>query len=121
MTPAVLKESFLKGVRQASLIAQTSFFEAFNSVLNHFGPKMIHFSHAGMYCRHAWASIFFNFNILCDVRRNKDGTGQVNKTYPKFKNGEATVRSTCVVPNYGTSVEELVRQTDVSRCHIFNI
>ncbi len=55
------------------------------------------FSHLG----HALASIHFNFNVLRDVRKNADGTEQLNVTYPKFKNGEATVKNIRIFPNYG--------------------
>ncbi len=36
-----------------------------------------------------------------DVRKRKDGTEQMNVTYPKFKNGEATVRNIRVPQNFG--------------------
>ena len=42
--------NLVKGIKQASPFAQTSCLEGFHSVLNHFSPKMIAFSYAGMYC-----------------------------------------------------------------------
>ena len=42
----------IRGIKQASPLAQTSCLEGFHSVLNHFAPKMIAYSYAGMYCRY---------------------------------------------------------------------
>ena len=40
--------------------------------------------------------------ILTEVKKNSlDGSEQVSVIYPKFKNGEATVRSVKVKPNFG--------------------
>lgn len=48
---ALNNSHLVKGIKQASPFAQTSCLEGFHSVLNHFAPKMIAFSYAGMYCR----------------------------------------------------------------------
>ena len=49
---ALTNNSLVKGIKQASPLAQTSCLEGFHSVLNHFAPKMIAYSYAGMYCRY---------------------------------------------------------------------
>ena len=49
---ALTNNALVKGIKQASPLSQTSCLEGFHSVLNHFAPKMIAFSYAGMYCRY---------------------------------------------------------------------
>ncbi|XP_015749382.1 PREDICTED: uncharacterized protein LOC107329161 [Acropora digitifera] len=68
---------------------------------------MIAYSYAGMYCRHILAAVHFNFNLKRDVKhRETDGAERVKVCYPKFKNGEATVRNVRVTQNYDY-VEEI--------------
>lgn len=38
-------------------------------------------------------------------RREKDGVERVKVSYPKFKNGEATVRDVRVEPNFGKPLD----------------
>ena len=55
-----------------------------------------------IFFRHILAVIHFNDNLNRDVKKNSlDGSEQVSVIYPKFKNGEATVRSVKVKPNFG--------------------
>ena len=58
---ALTNTHLVKGIKQASPFAQTSCLEGFHSVLNHFAPKMIAYSYAGMYCRY---NISFSFYFL---------------------------------------------------------
>ena len=51
--------------------------------------------------RHIIAALHFNHNLHRDVKKNPDGTEQVKVVWPKFKNGEATVRDVKVEPNFG--------------------
>ena len=51
--------------------------------------------------RHIIAALYFNLNLLREVKKNTDGTEQVKVVWPKFKNGEATVRDVKVEPNFG--------------------
>ena len=51
--------------------------------------------------RHIIAALYFNLNLLREVKKNSDGTEQVRVVWPKFKNGEATVRDVKVEPNFG--------------------
>ena len=45
----------------------------------------------------------FNFNLVREAKKKPDGSSQVKFIYPKFKNGEATVRDVRVKPNYGNT------------------
>ena len=51
LVTALTDKRFMKAIKQASPMAQTSCLEGFHSVLNHFCPKMISFSFVGMMCR----------------------------------------------------------------------
>lgn len=51
--------------------------------------------------RHIIAALYFNLNLFRELKRNADGTEQVKVVWPKFKNGEATVRDVKVKPNFG--------------------
>ena len=48
---ALTNSRLISGIKQASPLSQTSCLEGFHSVLNHFCPKMIAYSFAGMFCR----------------------------------------------------------------------
>ena len=61
--------------------------------------------------RHIIAAVHFNLNLYRENKRNEDGTAQIKLVYPKFENGEATVRDQKVKPEYGkiiTSVCQLI-------------
>lgn len=52
--------------------------------------------------RHILAAVHFNYNLHRDVKkRNADGVERVKLSYPKFKNGEATVRDVRITQNFG--------------------
>ncbi|KAK3703272.1 hypothetical protein QZH41_010164 [Actinostola sp. cb2023] len=51
--------SLIKGIRQASPMAQTSCLEGFHSVVNQYAPKMIAYSYQGMYC---------SYLLLCTLK-----------------------------------------------------
>ena len=52
--------------------------------------------------RHILAAVHFNFNLQREVKhKESDGTERVRISYPKFKNGEATVRNVTITPNFG--------------------
>ena len=53
------------------------------------------------YCRHILAALHFNFNLHREDKVNKDGTVPLKVSYPKFKNGEATIRSRKIEQNLG--------------------
>ena len=50
--------------------------------------------------RHILAICHFNENLKRDERTTEAGEVQIKVVYPKFKNGEATVRSVRVFPKY---------------------
>lgn len=58
--------------------------------------------------RHILAIVHFNSNLQRDIKkRKKDGVAQVRLMYPKFKNGEATVRDVRVEQNFGKLISLL--------------
>lgn len=51
---------------------------------------------------HILAAVHFNFNLQREVKcRDNDGSKRARVTYPKFKNGEATVQDIKIKPNFG--------------------
>ena len=56
------------------------------------------------YFRQIIAVLHFNSNLQRDVRAKADGQQQLKVVWPKFKNGEATVRDVRVVPNFGKEI-----------------
>ena len=52
------------------------------------------------------AAVHFNFNLQREVKhREADEVDRVKVSYPKFKNGEATVRDVRVEPNFGKPLD----------------
>ena len=51
--------------------------------------------------RHIIAALYLNHNLLRELKNNAYGMEQVKLVWPKFKNGEATVRDVKVKPNFG--------------------
>ncbi len=51
--------------------------------------------------RTALAAIHYNYNIHREAVKGKDGKDRSKVVHPKFKNGETTVRSISVPPNFG--------------------
>ena len=47
------------------------------------------------------AAIHFNYNVNRGTKKRTDGTERIKVDYPKFKNGEATVRGVRIAPNFG--------------------
>ncbi|CAB4006731.1 uncharacterized protein LOC111334905 [Paramuricea clavata] len=94
------KTSLLNGIKNASPIAQTSCLEGYHSVVNQFTPKMLAYSHTGILCRTIPAATHFNYNLRRQSKVDMDGNVKLKVTYPKFKEGEATVREVKVVSNY---------------------
>ena len=73
---------------------------AFSVCLLH--SHLIHFDFFNLILfRHVLAILHFNYNLERDVRYKPDGTEQLRISYPKFKNGAATVRNIAVRQNFG--------------------
>jgi len=47
LVEALTQNSLLKGIKQASPVAQTSCLEGYHSVVNQFAPKMLAYSYLG--------------------------------------------------------------------------
>ena len=61
-----------------------------------------------MSSRHILAALHFNYNLHREDKVNQDGRVSLKVTYPKFKDGEATVRNRKIEPNFGIYLFYLV-------------
>ena len=59
--------------------------------------------------RTIFAAIHFNFNLKRESKADAHGKPKLKVTYPKFKDGEATVREMKVEPNYGNLIVASMR------------
>lgn len=58
--------------------------------------------------RHILAIIHFNLNLHREIQTKKsDGSNQIVVTYPKFKNGEATIRDVKVQAKFGMCSQQV--------------
>eukprot|EP00794_Sanderia_malayensis_P001009 gene1009-biopygen255 len=55
---------------------------------------------------HIIAVLHFNENLLKEVKKKKDGSVRYAVSYPKFKNGEATVRELRMPSKFGNSLDQ---------------
>lgn len=59
------------------------------------------FFNGRLFPRHISAAVHFNFNLHRDIKQQEaDGVERVKVSYPKFKNGEATVRNVSITQNF---------------------
>ena len=85
-------KSLLKDIRNASPYGQTSGVEQYHSVVNHFAPKMYHFSFKGMKSRLLLAAMHYNENSGRNQQQNKQGELRYAITISKYKKGGYIVR-----------------------------
>lgn len=73
------------------------------TVNSYFTFFMVVFSFCMFFCfRHILAAVHFNFNLQREVKcKENDGSERLRVSYPKFKNGEATVRQVKIKANFG--------------------
>ncbi|XP_063730598.1 uncharacterized protein LOC134858557 [Eleginops maclovinus] len=98
-------------IQRLSPSHQTSYLEAFHSVITHFAPKMCHFSYKGMESRGILAALHFNENANREQRSRHDGEMMFNLRYPKYKKGGYIVRKVLQEPSFGYA-EELMRMVE---------
>ncbi|XP_063042841.1 uncharacterized protein LOC134437278 [Engraulis encrasicolus] len=100
LSAVLLRKDRLEDIRRLSSEGQTSCLEGFHSTLNHWHPKMTHFSWLGSYCRHILAVLHFNENLRRQPQRTKDGRTYYKVTYPKYRLGEEVVKHIPSPPTY---------------------
>ncbi|XP_066272311.1 uncharacterized protein [Branchiostoma lanceolatum] len=83
----LMRKKLLNDLRRLSPAYQTSYLEAFHSLILHFAPKMYHFSYQGMKCRVTLAALHFNENAHRVQARKSDGTSMFSVHFPKYKHG----------------------------------
>ena len=81
----VENKSLLKDIRNTSPYGQTSGVEGYHTVVNHFAPKMYHFSFKGMKSRLLLAAMHYNENSGRNQQQNKQWELQYAITFPKYK------------------------------------
>eukprot|EP00794_Sanderia_malayensis_P001982 gene1982-biopygen1804 len=59
------------------------------------------------------AAIHFNSNVQRTIAKKKDGANKIKVVYPKFKNGEATVREKRIARNF-TYIQDVYRTLEES-------
>eukprot|EP00794_Sanderia_malayensis_P002212 gene2212-biopygen1978 len=59
------------------------------------------------------AAIHFNSNVQRTIAKKKDGATKIKVVYPKFKNGEATVREKRIAPNF-TYIQDVYQTLEES-------
>ena len=58
--------------------------------------------------RAALAALHFNYNLRRDSKKNDQGEPRLCVTYPKYKDGEETVREAKIATSYGQLLETTV-------------
>ena len=67
--------------------------------------RLAWFKFPSLFFRHILAVVHFNFNLRRQVKcKESDGLERVRVSYPKFKNGEATVREVKVKADFGKCI-----------------
>lgn len=93
-------EKKAKTIRKASPYGQTCGVEGYHAVVNHFAPKMFHFSYIGMKTRLYLAAMHYNENNMRQPQRNRKGQVEYNIAFPKYKKGKFTVKTLMTKPTY---------------------
>ncbi|XP_035675637.1 uncharacterized protein LOC118415275 [Branchiostoma floridae] len=101
----VCNKQLCKALKRLSPSYQTSYLEAFHSLILHFAPKMYHYSYQGMENRVILAALHFNENAHRAQARTRDGDGIFSIHFPKYKQGGHIVRRVLEQPTFGYVME----------------
>ncbi|KAK3755157.1 hypothetical protein QZH41_001692 [Actinostola sp. cb2023] len=87
LSDIIEKSTMRRDVAKMSPLGQTSALEGYHSLVNHFAPKMIHFSYHVMEARLRLAALHYNENANREQAKNSDGDNEYSIKYPKAKKG----------------------------------
>ena len=71
-------------------------------------------------CSTILAAIHFNYNLKRETKVDAHANPRLKATYPKYKQGEATVREVKVVQNYGKGLRNKINYIRKAMSHILN-
>ncbi|XP_057709542.1 uncharacterized protein LOC130927604 [Corythoichthys intestinalis] len=114
------KTMFVNDVMKMSHLGQTSGVETFHSVVNHFAPKMYHFSYKGMKSRIILAAMHYNENAGRPQKVTKEGIHSYCIVYPKYKSGGYSLRKILVDATYdyvNDCLSEVMKLIDIPKKH----
>ena len=61
-----------------------------------------------LFCRTILAALHFNYNLRRETKVDDRGEPRLRVFYPKFKEGEATVKEVRIKPNFCTFLEKYI-------------
>ncbi|RXM30511.1 hypothetical protein EOD39_7826 [Acipenser ruthenus] len=96
----LMKRTLLKDVRMLSTNQQTSTLESYHAVINHFAPKLMHFSYKGMKNRLMLSALHFNETVWRKQAATRNRAFRYREEFPKYKKGAYIVKKVLTSHTY---------------------